>query len=239
MDLRGIFLGLQGKMIATLEAHRAAIDHTITKGTASELQWLEMLSKYLPERYRADSAFVLDSNGMISQQIDIVIYDRQYSPLLFDEDGARFVPAESVYAVIEVKSIMSHKEVPYAGEKAASVRRLHRSTAPIPHAGGQYPAKEPPRILAGIVALESRWNPAFGPPFVEALEALKPEERLDVGCALRDGGFDAHYPPDGPPQVHSGAPETALIFFFVKLLGRLQAMGTVPALDFEKYGRVL
>ena len=95
MDLRGIFLGLQGKMIGTLEAHRA---------------------------------------------------------------------------VLEVKQVVDSEELLYAGNKAGSVRRLRRTSVPIPHAG---------------------------------------------------------------------QPETALVFFLVKLLSRLQAMGTVPAVDFEKYGRVL
>jgi len=56
---------------------------------------------------------------------------------------------------------------------------------------------------------------------------------------LKDGGFEVEYPPDAKPTVHSSQPDTALIFFFVRLLARLQAMGTVPALNFEKYGRVL
>lgn len=239
MDLRGIFLGLQGKMISTLEAHRAALDNRAARGTTSELQWLAMLAKYLPERYCVTQGFVLDSSGMISDQIDIIIYDRHYSPLLFDEDGARYVPAESVYAVLEVKQVVDSEELLYAGAKAASVRRLRRTSVSIPHAGGRFKAKAPPRILGGLLALDSRWDPAFGVPIESALRRLKPDARLDLGCILRAGGFEVDYPRKGRPRIHSGVQQTALIFFFVKLLGRLQAMGTVPALDFEKYGRVL
>lgn len=36
-----------------------------------------MLSTYLSKRYCADKAFVIDSIGNISDEIDIVIYDRQ------------------------------------------------------------------------------------------------------------------------------------------------------------------
>jgi len=239
MDLRGIFLGLQGKMISTLEAHRAALDNKVVKGTASELQWLAMLSKYLPERYCVTSGFVLDSRGIISGQIDVIIYDRHYCPLLFDEDGARHVPAESVYAVLEVKTLLNSEAVLYAGEKVASVRRLRRTSVPIPHAGGRFKAKAPPRILGGVVALEAQWAPPFGEPFEALIARLKPEEHLDFGCILRAGGFEVDYPHKGRARIHSGVQQTALIFFFVKLLGRLQAMGTVPAVDFEKYGRVL
>src|SRR5262249_22710393 len=124
----------------------------------------------------------------------------------------------------------------------ASVRRLRRTSVTIPHAGGRFKAKTPPRILGGILAFESRWNPPFAKPFEDLIARLKPEARLDFGCILRAGGFEVDYPPPrtkGRAKIHSGKPETALVFFFVKLLARLQAMGTVPAADFSKYGRVL
>jgi hypothetical protein len=35
------------------------------------------------------------------------------------------------------------------------------------------------------------------------------------------------------------APDTALIFFFLRLLERLQGLGTVPAMDLRRYGKVL
>jgi len=239
MDLRGAFLGLQRTMIATLEANRVAIGHAITKGAANELQWLATLKKYLPERYCVDSGFVVDSEGTVSQQIDVVIYDRHYSPFLFHEEGAKYVPAESVYAVFEIKQILTARDIVYAGKKAASVRRLLRTSVAIPHAGGLFPPKEPPRILARFLALKSKWRPAFTEIFQNSVAALPVHARLDLGCVLKDGGFEVEYPPDAKPTVRSSPPDTALIFFFVKLLARLQAMGTVPALDFEKYGRVL
>lgn len=120
MHLRDIFLGLQGKMVGTLDAHRMATDNKVAKGAASELQWREMLAKYLPERYSVTEGFVLDCAGKISDQLDIIIYDRQYSPLLFDEDGTRYVPAESAYAVFEVKA---HIDAAAAHQRGDPARR--------------------------------------------------------------------------------------------------------------------
>jgi len=183
--------------------------------------------------------FVLDCTGKISDQLDIIIYDRQYSPLLFDEDGIKHVPAESVYAVFEVKAHIDAGNLAYAGEKAASVRRLRRTSAPIPHAGGRFKPKKPPVILAGVLSLDTRWSPRHDRAFRAVFPKMKPEARLDLGCVLRDRAFAVEYPRNGPATIEFSAKETALVFFFVKLLGRLQAMGTVPAVDFEKYGRVL
>lgn len=239
MDLRNIFLGLQRQMIATLQAEREILQHPGTKGASTELRWLKMLESYLPKRYRADRAFVLDCDGALSEQIDIVIYDRQYSPFLFNQDDAKYVPAEAVYAVIEVKQELNPENIAYAGKKAGSVRRLRRTSAPIPHAGGTFGPKNPPYILAGIAALESTWNPAFGLPFELAVKKLASGEELQVGCALRHGGFRIEYAPGAEPKFEISRDDTALIFFFLKLMSRLQAMGTVAALDFDEYGKVL
>lgn len=239
LDLRRIFFGLQGQMVATLQAERAIIQHPGTKGASSELQWLDMLGRYLPKRYCVDRAFVLDCEGNISKQIDLVIYDRQYSPFLFNQDDAKYVPAESVYAVLEVKPEIDAAYIKYAGEKAASVRRLRRTSASIPHAGGVFAPKQPPYILAGILALESAWNPGFGSPFKNALAKLGCKERLELGCALRHGGFRANYNPNDSPSIEVSAADSALIFFFLKLLSLLQAIGTVAAVDFDEYTKVL
>src|SRR6266496_1728468 len=152
VDLRDIFLGLQRQMIAILQAEREILRHPGTKGASTELQWLKTLESYLPKRYCVDRAFVLDCDSSLSEQIDIVIYDRQYSPFLFNQDDAKYVPAEAVYAAIEVKQELNPENIAYAGKKAASVRRLRRTSAPIHHAGGTLGPKEPPNILAGIVA---------------------------------------------------------------------------------------
>src|SRR5258706_11874105 len=232
MDLRDIFLGLQGKMIGTLHAHRLATKNKVAKGAANELQWRELLAKYLPVRYSVTEGFVLDCTGKISDQLDIIIYDRQYSPLLFDEDGTRYVPAESVYAVFEVKAHIDAGNLAYAGKKAASVRRLRRTSAPIPPAGGRFRPKKPPVIVAGGLYLVTLASSPHDRAFQAVFPKMKPEARLDLGCVLRDRAFAVEYPRNGPAAVEFSAKETALVFFFVKLLGRLQAMGTDAAVDF-------
>jgi hypothetical protein len=145
-----------------LEASRAIFGHTTTKGDASESVWLELLEGYLPKRYAVASAHVVDSRGDFSQQIDIVVFDRQYSPFILHYEGQVIVPAESVYAVFEAKQSISAEQVKYAQEKISSVRRLHRTSLPIPHAGGTYPAKNPITILGGLLTFESDWMPCFG-----------------------------------------------------------------------------
>ena len=56
-----------------LEAARKTFGHPGTKGDASEHVWLELFQKYLPRRYETKKAFVVDSNGEFSDQIDVVV----------------------------------------------------------------------------------------------------------------------------------------------------------------------
>ena len=113
----------------------------MTKGDASEGVWLDLLHRYLPKRYQAAKAHVVDSAGTFSEQIDVVVFDRQYSPFIFEFEGQTVIPAESVYGVFEAKQTINADLVKYAQGKVESVRRLHRTSLPIPHAGGMYDAK--------------------------------------------------------------------------------------------------
>jgi hypothetical protein len=239
IDLRSLFLSLQNEMIAHLSTTRGNIPHPGTKGDASELRWLEMLQQYLPKRYQVEKAFVVDSKGTISDQIDIVIFDRQYSPFLLNHAGALYVPAESVYALLESKQDLNKNNIEYAGAKASSVRTLQRTSVPIPHAGGIYPAKTHFDVLAGIVTLGSSWTPPLGESLQATVSKLPMGHHLDIGCSIQFGSFEFRYTSSGSPHCEISTPETSLIFFFLRLLARLQQLGTVPMLDVEEYIRSL
>lgn len=235
---RAWFSAQQAKMLADLREVRNVQDHPTAKGDGTELHWLEMLQRRLPARYRAEHAFVIDADGNRSQQIDIVIHDRVFCPVLLDTAGGIHIPAESVYAVLEVKQDLTKENVQYAGDKIASVRRLRRTNAEFGHAMGRSRTMPKP-ILGGIVTFESGWSPSLGAAFEGALRASSLDHRVDLGCALSDGGFEVVYDDGGEPQLTKSNAETSLIFFFLRLLHRLQLMATVPAIDYVEYSGLL
>jgi hypothetical protein len=234
IDLKDLFLSLQEQMVAKFNTTRGFIRHTPTKGAAAEQNWLSMLNAYLPQRYRADSAFVVDSGGRLSEQIDMVIYDRQYSPLILRQDGALYIPAESVYAVFDVKHEMRRESILEAAQKAESVRRLKRTTVPIKYVEGTYKPKALFEICAGVLCLEAWWLEGMGESLQKALRELTTGRHLNLGCAVRSGSFEATRR-GRRVNVEVSSPDTALIFFFTRLLHRLQQVGTVPAMDILKY----
>jgi hypothetical protein len=214
---------------------RTVVAHAGTKGDVSEGRWREMLQYHLPARYQVSKAFVIDSKNECSDQIDIVIHDRQYSPFVLKFDSALYVPAESVYGVFEVKQDLSLEQLRYAAAKVASVRCLHRTSIPIPHIGGISPAKPPQHIIGGLLALESSWSPAFGEPFRNAIVAADDGGRLDFGCAARNGVFAVEKKPDGHLDIQIHTSTGPLADFLLRLIARLQCMATVPCLDVMAY----
>jgi hypothetical protein len=235
-SLPQLLAGLHDDIQQRLETVRKTLDHPGTKGDASEKVWLELLQTYLPQRYQAATAHVVDSKGVFSQQIDVVVFDRQYSPFIFHYQGQIIIPAESVYAAFEAKQSINAGQVAYAQEKVASVRRLHRTSLPIPYAKGTYPPKPLIPILGGILTFESDWTPPLGPPLEAALAQGDDVGRLDLGCVAAHGHF-ALDQTSGAYEFHrEGKPATAFLF---KLISRLQFSGTVPMIDVQAYARWL
>ena len=159
--LRSAFAAEQEVLSVKLKLSSKSITHDGVMGEVNEQNFIEVLRKYLPNRYAVDSAIVIDSNGATSDQIDIVIFDQQYTPTLLDQHDHRFIPAESVYAVFEVKPTINKVYLEYAAKKAESVRVLERTSVPISHVGGEPIVKELFPILSGIVATTIDWTDGF------------------------------------------------------------------------------
>jgi hypothetical protein len=239
VDIKKLFYGLQRQMCEQLNTNRANILHPTSKGDSFELKWIEWLREYLPKRYKVDKAFVIDHTGNLSEQIDLVIYDRQYSPFVFRQDGTTFIPAESVYAVFEVKPEINKKYLDYAIKKIQSVRVLERTSAHIFDFKGRNEPKPLPTILGGILGIKITFKPPYEQYLENYVKKLKEAERLNFGCAIEDAGFIVDYEIPSKSTVLVSDKNEALIFFFLKLLESLQKMATVPAIDITKYAKAL
>lgn len=235
-SLTQLLAGLHDDIQSRLEIVRKSLAHPGTKGDASEDVWLQLLTTYLPHRYQAAKAHIVDSHGMFSEQIDVVVFDRQYSPFIFRYQGETIIPAESVYAVFEAKQTINAGLVEYAQKKVASVRRLHRTSLPIPYAKGTYPPKPLIPIIGGMLTFESDWSPAFGSPLEDALKNEHADGRLDLGCIAAHGYFYLDQTTGGYEFVPKGKPATA---FLLKLISQLQFSGTVPMIDVQAYAQWL
>lgn len=235
IDIKTLFAAKQEEMLSVANFSKT-LNHPTDKGNNSENNWLQLFNNYLPRRYKADKATIIDSNGDMSNQIDIVLYDAQYSYLAFFKDNIKYVPAESVYAIFEVKQDLSIDNLKYACKIAERVRKLYRTSAPIPYAGGIYNPKPLPRILAGVLSNYSRRKDVFGKSFKGFLSSIGEKQQIDIGCILSSGSFYYDY---DKSILKNSQKDESLIFFFLQLLILLQEMATVPAIELPKYMKLL
>jgi hypothetical protein len=233
--LRDAFALEQSLLQVQLELSRQSVTQSGVLGEVNENRFVDVLRRYLPRRYAVDTGIVLDSLGNTSDQIDVIIYDNQYTPTLLDQENHRFIPAEAVYAVFEVKPAINKTYLEYAADKAESVRKLKRTSVPIVYAGGKFPSRPLFTIVAGIVATDLAWKQGFDSrAFARAIGQLTGLRFLDTGLAVSGGCFDYY---DG--RIKTGPGKNALTFFLFRFLQKLQMLGTAPAVDWSAYGSAL
>lgn len=254
IDLKELFQGLQDQMQISLNVNRKFIGHPGSKGDATEQHWIEFLRTYLPDRYKVDKAIVIDSTGNVSEQMDVVIYDAIYTPFIFKQDGFMYIPAESVYAVFEVKQDVEGY-IEYAAKKIESVRKLKRTSISMIASGKTTAARPLTKIIGGILTTTSSYK---GNDTVKKhLEKLKGLQTLDLGCLCNVGSFYVDYketvPDDLDPikdnrkyieqvyesrkvnEIEFSNKDVSLFTFFLQLVSYLKSIGTVPAIDINAY----
>jgi hypothetical protein len=266
VNLKDLFSGLQNQMSAQLSTNRDFILHPGSKGDSLEDTWIEWLRKYLPNRYCIDKAIVIDSTEQLSDQIDLVIYDQQYTPFVLTQNGIHYIPAEGVYAVFEVKPDLKGNidvkgenitYIEYAGRKVESVRKLKRTTTSIIDRGKVHDPRPLTKIVGGILASTNTIKKTE--TLENHLKKLTELKGLDMGCAVDFGAFfiDHNGEEDVNTTIYSqrindyylnrtinsiefSKGDVSLVSFFFQLMKYLQqSIGTVAAIDLGEYTKAI
>jgi len=262
INIRDLFNGLQKQMEVQLNTNRENILHPGTKGDSLENVWIEWLKKYMPNRYCIDKAIIIDSDGNLSDQIDLVIYDQQYTPFVFTQNGVHYIPAEGVYAVFEVKPDLegsassdgeSMSYIEYAGRKIESVRTLKRTSAKIIDRGESRPPRSLTKIIGGILTSVNSYSKKE--TIEKHLRSLIELKSIDMGCIVEFCSFyidycgaekkeitdpneriNEYYKNRTFNKITYSERENSLVTFFLQLSRYLQqTVGTVAAIDFSAY----
>lgn len=234
--LREAFAAEQNALKSRLELANSSITHNGELGAVNEQSFIDFLRQNLPQRYAVNSAIILDSEGKSSDQIDVVIHDRYYSPTLLSQNRRAFVPIEAVYAIFEVKPTINKTYLEYASEKARSVRALAPRTGTFMTINGP---KEvlPLKLLAGLIAIDVEWTEGLrAKAFEKCMKKLSGDARLDCGVAV-SGEYFHLFGNSGKPSIEQGSNSLALFTF--GLLHQLQLMGNAPGVDWKSYVHAL
>lgn len=98
-------------------------------GGAREVEVRRKLEMILPGTVAVATGCVIDSDGLTSNQADVVIYERDNCPV-FSINGApeaTYIPCEGVVAVGEVKSDLGTKELRDSVAKIRKIKSLRRA----------------------------------------------------------------------------------------------------------------
>ncbi|HUX77017.1 MAG TPA: DUF6602 domain-containing protein [Anaerolineae bacterium] len=176
MDITQIFRGIANKLLADFDQIQAQIEHSGERGGQREAALRAFLTKYLPKKYALGTGHIIDKTGNTSKQCDIVIYDAFNCPLILAEEGYQLFPAEAVFGVVEVKSVLDAGAIAEGVQNIQSVKILERS--------------EP--IAGSIFAYRSRYRKRSRiESAAHALRrkntSIRPRERVDLVCILTDG----------------------------------------------------
>lgn len=102
-DIKENYLKMEKELVTQLNYNIG--NHHLTAGTNREEIWLNFFRRIVPKKFNiARSVFIIDSNHEISNEVDIAIYDEQYTPYIFNYGMIKFIPIEAVSAVVQCKS---------------------------------------------------------------------------------------------------------------------------------------
>jgi hypothetical protein len=152
--------------------------HGPTIGGFREDIWREMFEQIIPKKFVIEqSVFIIDSEGGMSNEIDLAIFDETYTPYIFRYGKLKFLPIEAVSVVIECKSTsLKKKNLKNWAERVASLktstdsytRTINKIVANSP--GTTQTATRPLRILCCLN--ERLKNEELNPNSGEALSLI-------------------------------------------------------------------
>lgn len=117
--------------------------HGTTIGSEREQIWAELFAMIVPKKFVIEpSVFIIDSEGLVSHEVDFAILDETYTPYIFRYGRIKFVPIEAVSAVIECKS--QKLEAKVLEDWAESIKALKTSVESVARMATSISTQPPP-----------------------------------------------------------------------------------------------
>ena len=129
----------QAKARLEIEAKGAeAFQHKGVRGDERVAPLSTFLQRRLPDRFAVAEGEAIDFQDSRTGQLDLIVYDAHASAAVSEGGKNLLIPAEALYAVLEVKTTLTQIELNKCYSHAAKVRRLKPFKKPFvaPRAGG-------------------------------------------------------------------------------------------------------
>lgn len=213
-----IFDGLSAKLQSEFDFLSSQITHRPSKGSAREYVLKELLRQHLPKKLAIGSGIVIATDGTISKQMDIVVYDSMNTPIMYTAGDMQIFPVECVYAVIEVKSNLNSSELKMSIANIRSVKSMPK-VAYVPQQGPiisttNLHGKEMDHfpVLGFLFAYSSIKNiKIIKDRLVESDDAINVANNLDSICIL-NRAMITNYNPVSRLTSSTKEPDTTRVF---------------------------
>ncbi len=128
------------------------VKHGPTVGDLRENAIVDSLTQLIPSDFNVESGFVVDADGSVTPQIDILVYQKNtLSPLLLT-DSAVLLPIELFRFGIEVKSTIKRGDLEQVKEQAQSLASLWNSAYIAPGITSKFKKQPPPFLLVAATS---------------------------------------------------------------------------------------
>jgi hypothetical protein len=243
-------LELKEQFLARCRKSDSLGHHCGEKGQRRENALAEILSEFLPRKYRIGTGEIVASTGAVSGQCDILIFDSFFSPVLDDAQHSQIVPAESVYSVIELKPNMTADDLRRGLDGVRKAKQLPRDAISETHGGHHiyHGERRNPSLFGAILAYGDTISPERARDItIEHCEGWPQRDRpdqiplIDKGlmcyASSKNGGVTIFHPeskecPPTPSLLRTG--EDTFGFFLLELLHNINRMDLFPP-DLQRY----
>jgi len=127
MNIAEIFDEVAKQMRSDFDKARKAATQPGLKGTSFEQTFKNFLREYLPQQLDVSTGLLVDSQGGVSRQLDVIISDSAKTPIFYRSGDIRVIPIECAYSVIEVKAYLDTGELDRIFQNMESVRNLKKT----------------------------------------------------------------------------------------------------------------
>jgi hypothetical protein len=181
--------------------------HAGEYGVFRERAVQELLRLYTPGEFGIGTGFVITSQGSVSTQCDLIVFDSSKTPKIVTDSHQAFFPVECVLAVCEVKSdISSAQELNGHLDKLSKIKKL-KEEIPYPSPYRSYKNKpfEPrdnafDQMFTFLICNKLKFSPDAS--CISYSDSTEPRFQHNAVISIDDGGFFYCTGADGPPNFY-------------------------------------
>lgn len=249
--LRSTLRNASEQLRLELKNARGNFKHNGVKGTQVEGAFRGFLRRHLPDSIGITSGEIVDIYGGRSGQLDLILYDKARTPMLFgDKDSAdHSVPVEGAIAAVEVKSHLKKAMLPDLIRSCRRVKALKKEAyfeTPVTYRYARYGREYSDLpVYYTVFAFES--DSTYAEPLNEELGDLPVDQRIDSLCYLDRGvslntslvwpGPDLSFSPWPTPDsflTDTSDDDRALLLWFSLFSSSVSQAATRP-IDLSRY----